>query len=258
MHMALADLEIFPVERRQQILESLRRDGKVVARDLAKELSVSIDTVRRDLNHLVQEGFIQRVHGGAMLASPPVESVLARQGRNLQEKQAAAKKAVGLIQAGQIVFIDIGTTLNEMARLVDKGLRFTVVTRNLRLALILTERTEADVVFLGGQINRMDLASCGAPMIREIASVRADLCFLGLCGIHQEAGLTTRRLEEVELFKAMIQSSGAVVGVGTREKVGTAGPFVIGPVTLLDYLAVAPGLPESEAAGFQRQGIEVI
>lgn len=252
------DLEIFPVERRQQILELLRRDGKVVARDLAKELDVSIDTVRRDLNHLVQEGFVQRVHGGAMLASPPVEPILVRQGRNLEEKQAAAKKAAGLIRPGQIVFIDIGTTLDEMARVVDRSLRFTVVTRNLRLALILAERTEADVVLLGGQINRMDLASAGAPMLREIANIRADLCFLGLCGVHLEVGLTTRRLEEVELFRAMSQSSGAVIGVGTKEKIGTAGPFVIGPVTLLDYLAVAPELSEAEAAGFRRQGIGIL
>jgi len=247
------DLEIFPVERRQQILELLKRDGKVVARDLAKELDVSIDTVRRDLNHLVQEGFVQRVHGGAMLASPPVEPILLRQGRNLEEKQAAAKKAAGLIRPGQIVFIDIGTTLDEMARVVDRGVRFTVVTRNLRLALIFAERTEAEVVLLGGQINRMDLASTGAPMLREIANIRADLCFLGLCGVHLEVGLTTRRLEEVELFRAMTQSSGAVIGVGTKEKIGTAGPFVIGSVTLLDYLAVAPELSEAEAAGFRRQ-----
>jgi len=252
------DLEIFPVERRQQILELLKRDGKVVARDLAKELDVSIDTVRRDLNHLVQEGFVQRVHGGAMLASPPVEPILLRQGRNLEEKQAAAKKAAGLIRPGQIVFIDIGTTLDEMARVVDRGVRFTVVTRNLRLALIFAERTEAEVVLLGGQINRMDLASTGAPMLREIANIRADLCFLGLCGVHLEVGLTTRRLEEVELFRAMTQSSGAVIGVGTKEKIGTAGPFVIGPVTLLDYLAVAPELSEAEAAGFRRQGIEIL
>jgi DeoR/GlpR family transcriptional regulator of sugar metabolism len=252
------DLEIFPVERRQQILELLKRDGKVVARDLAKELDVSIDTVRRDLNHLVQEGFVQRVHGGAMLASPPVEPILVRQGRNLEEKQAAAKKAAGLIRPGQIVFIDIGTTLDEMARVVDRGVRFTVVTRNLRLALIFAERTEAEVVLLGGQINRMDLASTGAPMLREIANIRADLCFLGLCGVHLEVGLTTRRLEEVELFRAMTQSSGAVIGVGTKEKIGTAGPFVIGPVTLLDYLAVAPELSEAEAAGFRRQGIEIL
>ena len=252
------DLEIFPVERRQQILELLKRDGKVVARDLAKELDVSIDTVRRDLNHLVQEGFVQRVHGGAMLASPPVEPILLRQGRNLEEKQAAAKKAAGLIRPGQIVFIDIGTTLDEMARVVDRGVRFTVVTRNLRLALIFAERTEAEVVLLGGQINRMDLASTGAPMLREIANIRADLCFLGLCGVHLEVGLTTRRLEEVELFRAMTQSSGAVIGVGTKAKIGTAGPFVIGPVTLLDYLAVAPELSEAEAAGFRRQGIEIL
>jgi len=252
------DLEVFPLERRHQMLELLRRDGKVVARDLAKELSVSIDTVRRDLNHLVQEGFVQRVHGGAILASPPVEPVLMRQGRNLEQKQAAARKALSLIRPGQIVFIDIGTTLDEMARVVDRGLRFTVVTRNLRLALLLAERTEAEVVLLGGQVNRMDLAASGATMAREIANIRADLCFLGLCGIHLEVGLTTRRLEEVELFRAIIQSSGAVVGVGTKEKVGTAGPFVIGPVTQLDYLAVAPELPEAEAAGFRRQGVTLL
>jgi DeoR/GlpR family transcriptional regulator of sugar metabolism len=256
--MPLDDLEVFPIERRHQILELLRRDGKVVARDLARDLNVSIDTVRRDLNHLVHEGFVQRVHGGAVLASPPVESVLSRQGRNIEQKQAAARKAVSLIRPGQIVFIDVGTTLDEMARIVDRGLRFTAVTRNLRVALTLAERTEAEVVLLGGQVNRLDLAASGAPMMREIGNIRADLCLLGLCGIHAEAGLTTRRLEEVELCRAMIQSSGAVVGVGTQEKIGTAGPFVIGPVTLLDYLAVAPEMPEAEAAEFRRQGIEVI
>jgi DeoR/GlpR family transcriptional regulator of sugar metabolism len=250
--------DVFPVERRRHILEALARNGKVVATELARNLDVSVDTIRRDLNLLAQEGFIQRVHGGALPAARPIESVAERQGRDVDLKQIVARKALSLIQPGQLVIFDEGTTLAEMALAVDPKLRFTVITRNLKAALILVQRTAADVIVLGGPVDRMDLSAGGPQMIREIGNYRVDIFFHGLCALHPDVGLTSRRLDEVELIRAFIQASGTVVGVGVRDKVGAAAPFVIGPATLLDYLVVAPELDAADAAEFRQKGIEVL
>jgi DeoR/GlpR family transcriptional regulator of sugar metabolism len=109
--------EIFPSQRRQKILGVLREEGNVVAAELATRLRVSIDTIRRDLNQLAQEGFIRRVHGGGLPASPALGPVLQRQFNDRDEKQVIAEKAAQLIQNASVVFMDGGTTAVESSEL---------------------------------------------------------------------------------------------------------------------------------------------
>jgi DeoR/GlpR family transcriptional regulator of sugar metabolism len=124
--------EIFPIERRQMILTLLRGEGKVVAAELANRLKVSIDTVRRDLNQLAEEGSIQRVHGGGVPASPALTPGLERQFRDHANKQTVAKKAAQLVQNGAVIFLDSGTTAVEVAAALDPEKEFTVITHSPR------------------------------------------------------------------------------------------------------------------------------
>jgi DeoR/GlpR family transcriptional regulator of sugar metabolism len=236
-------IEIFPSERRQKILELLQQEGKVVTAELTMRLKVSIDTIRRDLNQLAREGLIQRVHGGGLPASPALKPVLQRQFGEQTEKQAVAVKAAQLVQNGVVVFIDSGTTAVEVARAVDPQMEFTVITHNPRAALALLERgSRAEVILLGGRMDPHELVTVSPSTVTEIRRFRADLFFMGICSIHPALGITCRTLEDLELKRAMSEASAEVVGLATSEKLGTAAPMVLGPVSMLHYLVTdAPG-----------------
>lgn len=235
---AVPDLtEIFPSERRQRILGLLQQEGKVVTAELTRRLKVSLDTVRRDLNQLAREGLIQRVHGGGLPASPALKPVLQRQFGGQDEKQAVAVKAAQLIHNGTVAFIDSGTTAVEVARAIDLQLEFTLITHNPRAALALLERgSRAEVILLGGRIDRHELVTVSPSTVTEIRKFRADLFFMGICSIHAALGITCRTLEDLELKRAMSETSAEIVGLATSEKLGTAAPMVLGPVSMLHYL----------------------
>src|ERR1700722_6852660 len=235
---AVPDLtEVFPSERRRKILGLLQQEGKVVTAELTTRLKVSIDTIRRDLNQLAREGLIQRVHGGGLPASPALKPVLQRQFGAQDAKQEVAAKAAKLIQNGLVAFVDSGTTAVEVARAIDPQMEFTLITHSPRAALALLERgSRAEVILLGGRIDRHELVTISPSTVTEIRKFRADLFLMGICSIHPVLGITCRTLEDLEIKRAMSEASAEVAGLATAEKLGTGAPMVLGPVSMLHYL----------------------
>src|SRR5205814_8629604 len=135
-------------QRKNHILEVLRRDGQVVAKQLSAELSLSEDTIRRDLRELSREGLLQRVHGGALPSSPALADFSGRQQVVPDEKTAIGRAAAALVQPGQIVFIDGGTTAVQMARHLAPNLRATVITHSPSVAVELVPHTGIEVVMI--------------------------------------------------------------------------------------------------------------
>jgi DeoR/GlpR family transcriptional regulator of sugar metabolism len=249
--------EAFPSERRQMILGLLQQEGKVVATELTGRLKVSIDTIRRDLNQLAQEGLIMRVHGGGLPASPALKPVLQRQFSNQHKKQIIAEKAAQLIHNGSVVLMDSGTTAVEVARAVDPEREFTMITHNPRAALAIAERgSRAEVILLGGRVDYHELITISPSTVMEIHKFRADLFFMGICSIHPGLGISCRTLEDLELKRAMLEASAEVAGVATAEKLGTVAPMVLGPVSMLRYLVTdAPG---EITAAYARFGVTIL
>src|SRR3984885_8238711 len=122
-------------ERKTFILERLRRDGRVVAKDTAHELGLSEDTLRRDLREMASEGLLQRVHGGALPASPATADFAHRQSIESTAKRAVAKAAAAMVTEGQVVIVDGGTTAVQLARYLPRDLRATVVTHSPSIAV---------------------------------------------------------------------------------------------------------------------------
>jgi len=229
--------EVFPVERRQMILNVLQEEGKVIAADLANRLKVSVDTIRRDLNQLAVEGLVQRVHGGGLPASPALNPALERQFENQKSKEIIADKAAQLVQNGSVVFLDGGTTAVQVAAAIRPEKEFTVITHNPRAALVLAEKGgRAEIILLGGRIDHHDLVAMSPSTITEVRKYRASLFLLGICSIHPALGITCRTLEDLEVKRAMAEASAEVAGLATAEKLGTAGPMVLGPVSMLNHL----------------------
>src|SRR6202012_5069377 len=117
-------------QRKQKVLAILKREGQVVAKDVAEAMGVSEDTIRRDLRELAQEGRLQRVHGGALPASPAMADFAGRESITTSGKAAIGRAAAAMIRAGQVVILDGGTTAREIARHIPLDLKATIVTHS--------------------------------------------------------------------------------------------------------------------------------
>jgi DeoR/GlpR family transcriptional regulator of sugar metabolism len=251
------DARTSPEERRRFLLAKLRADGRLVAAALARELETSEDTIRRDLRELATAGLVQRVHGGALPPSPALEPFVVRRHQASDAKEALAAAAARLPRDRQVVLIDGGTTNLAVARLLPPGLRLTVVTPSPPVALALADHPGAEVILLGGRLDKAGQAVTGAGAVDAVRAVRADLCFLGVCGVDPEVGITATGYDEAELKRAMLQAAAQVVAVATADKLGTAAPFVVGPAEALAGLVTERSVPEALLAAFIACGVAV-
>ena len=181
--------------RKQQLLSRLKQDGKLVAKDLSLEMGVSEDTIRRDLRELAQEGLLQRVHGGALPSSPAVVDFAGREEIRHEGKAAIGRAAAAMIQSGQVVILDGGTTSREIARHIPRDLRATVVTRGPTIALELLHHPTIEVILIGGRLFKHSVVTVGAACLEAVGKVRPDTFFMGVTGVHPQTGLTTGDLK---------------------------------------------------------------
>jgi DeoR/GlpR family transcriptional regulator of sugar metabolism len=254
---ASSDLELFPLERRELILETLSSHGKVIAADLANSLGVSVDTIRRDLNQLVAEGLARRVHGGALPAAPFPRPVAERSAQPSPVKPELAQKAATLIQPKNVVIFDGGSTNHELIRWIPRELQFTAVTPSLPVATALCDLPLVDVIVLGGKILGRELVTTGARAVKEISDFRADICYLGVCAVHRHVGVSTFSVEELELKQALIRSAGTVAAIISAEKFGKMAPFVVGPLRILTNAFVEAGADPKEIEQLRIDGVSV-
>src|SRR5437868_13816876 len=158
-------------QRKQHILTVLQRDGQIVAKKLSQELGLSEDTIRRDLRELAQEGRLQRVHGGALPSSPAVVNLAGRQQLATYAKIAIGRKAAEMVQDGQVVILDGGTTSAQVARHLPHGLRATVVTHSPTIAVELVSHPTVEVVVIGGRLFKHSAVTVGAAAIEALGHV---------------------------------------------------------------------------------------
>lgn len=249
-------------ERKKLIVESIGRDGRVVAAELSQRFDVSEDTIRRDLRELAAEGLIHRVHGGALPIpvpkAPVVESYAARAEQAPAAKAAIAQAAAQLVRPGQVIFIDGGTTPLQVAQQLPPNLRATVVTHSLPVLSALAGRADLELIAVGGRVMGETLVTVGPTAVDAYRAIRADVCILGVAGLDVAAGLTALNHDEAAVKRAMAEHATHVVAVAASEKLGTAGPFLVLPVERLTHLVTNKQAPERALRAFQDLGLHVI
>jgi DeoR/GlpR family transcriptional regulator of sugar metabolism len=245
-------------ERRKYILEVVKREGRVVVPALSEALGVSIDTIRRDLRDLAADGQLQRVHGGALPASPAATSYVDRQRNLTPAKISIAAKAAQLVRDGMVIVMGGGITNVQTAEHLPRDLRATVITHNPPVAVALSEHPNLEVILAGGRLFQYTMVTVGAETIDTFRQVRADLCFLGVCSLHPEVGISNIHYDESQVQKAMLACSGEVIALASSEKLGTAAPFVIGPLSELNLIITDQGISEAGLQPYRAQGIEVL
>jgi DeoR/GlpR family transcriptional regulator of sugar metabolism len=245
-----------PCERQDRIWERLREHGKVIAADLAVELGVSEDSIRRDLRELAGRGLCKRVYGGALLMSRGTP-IAERRGVDLERKRALAAVAASLVSRGQILFIDAGSTNSAIAAALPDDHELTVVTNAPDVALALIGRPGFEVLTIGGRIEPKIGGAIGSTALRQIQGIRADLCFPGVCAADAETGLWTYDAEEVVLKRTMIEASGETALVATREKLLTAATHHTVPASSITHLVSERGVDPAILAAWRAAGASV-
>jgi DeoR/GlpR family transcriptional regulator of sugar metabolism len=244
-------------QRKLILLDLLRQDGKIVAKSAALRLDVSEDTIRRDLRELAGDGLLQRVHGGALPASPAMADFAARQHIAMDDKSAIGRAAALLIQPGQVVFIDGGTTSAQLVRHLPPDLRATVVTHSPSVAVDLVAHPTIEVIMLGGRLFKHSVVGVGSATVEAIRQVRADLYFMGVCSVHPEAGLSTGDFEEAGVKRALSAAAAETIVLASPEKLATASPYQVIPLDELSGLVTMDSVPEELLAPYRKRGITI-
>lgn len=230
--------------RKTLLLDRLQRDGQVSVTALAQELGLSEDTLRRDLRDLASEGKLVRVHGGAVPASPTHQPMAARAGLHHAGKAALVRAAARLIRPGMVVIVDGGTTHALLAAALPRDLTCTIVTHSPTVAASLEQNQGVEVVLLGGRLFRHSMVVMGAETAAAFGRVRADLCLLGVTGVHPGLGLTTGDSAEAGLKRVMMECAGESVVLATPDKIGRASPWQIAGLDQMATLICDGARPE--------------
>lgn len=245
-------------QRKQQILQILAEEKQVMSGDLSQRFSVSEDSIRRDLRELAAEGKLQRVHGGALPVSEAIAPIETRKNVQMASKLTIAQRAVELIQPGQVVIIDGGTTTGEMVRLLPDNLACTVVTHSPGIAVALVEKPLIEVILIGGRLFKHSVVSVGAAALESISRINADLFFMGVTGVHPRAGLTTGDYEEAGIKRALAARAAETVVMASQEKLNSASAFAIGEQGGVSTLIVDTTLDEALRQQLTLNGVEIL
>lgn len=200
-------------ERYQHILTHVEENDIVTITELMEPLEASESTIRRDLQHLENQGLLMRIHGGARkLARLNFEASMSeKQQRFHPEKVAIAKEAAKRIARNDVIYLDAGTTTIEMIPFIPFDFSVKVVTNSVKHAALLIDR-EIETIILGGSIKLATNATLGHTTIQQLQQFRFNKAFMGMNGIHSETGFTTPDPEEAVVKKiAMSQSQTAFV-----------------------------------------------
>ncbi|MFW2541787.1 DeoR/GlpR family DNA-binding transcription regulator [Primorskyibacter sp. 2E107] len=245
-------------ERHQRILSMLTANQQVSANDLAEMLSVSRETIRRDLLDLEQSGKVARVHGGAVLPEPRSEDPFRqRMGAQIRAKSEIGKKAVGLVQPGQTILIDAGSTTAIFARELAKVPGVSVITNSIDIAMTL-QGAEREVLLLGGRMAADVPATVGELTLAEIRRFHVDLCFSAPVAVHPAKGAYFYDLQEAEIAIAMAAQAQQRIILADHGKLGETSRVQSWPAAQISTLVTNRAATDDQIAALRRAEIPVL
>jgi DeoR family fructose operon transcriptional repressor len=250
---------LFAEERRRRILDRLRVSGKVTVEELSAEFGVSLPTIRTDLARLEEQGLLQRTHGGAIPPSGTLfePAYAQRQVIRHAEKQAIARAAAELVEEGETILLDAGTTTYELALALRDRQALTVVTNSIPIVLALMENRGIEVTLIGGRVQPRRLAVLGPLAVRFLAAFRVDKAFLSFNGVDVEAGFTVVDFEAAEAKERMMACARETIVLADSEKIGRAAFAHVAPVAAARRLITDEGIPPASLRALQEAGLDV-
>ncbi len=245
-------------ERLDFILQKLKTNHSVKLESLSADLNVSEDTIRRDIEFLSCKGLLLKVRGGAVPHSPNARSFKERIHVSERDKQAVAKKAFALVEPGQTILLDGGTTTYTLATMIPQNFKLTVITNNIPIAAVLMDHPHTEVILAGGRIFKNSQVTVGVETIRMLQQIRVDTCFIGICSLHHELGVSTPDYDETEVKRIMVQQANKVVAVTTQNKIGTAESYKVCDIRAVHTIITETNPAEKLFAAYKKLGIHII
>lgn len=251
---------MYAPERQQAIVERARIDGRVEVTELARELDVTTETVRRDLGVLERHGVLRRVHGGAI----PVDKLGFEPGLSdrdavmTTEKERIAKAALAQVPEEGAVLLDAGTTTARLAEILPSESELTVVTNAVPLVSTLAVQPRTTVLLLGGKVRGRTMAAVEDWTLRALAETYVDVAFIGTNGVSAERGLTTPDTGEAAVKRAMIQAARRVVVLADHSKVGNDCLARFGELSQVETIITDTGLDAELAEQLSAAGPTVV
>jgi DeoR family transcriptional regulator, glycerol-3-phosphate regulon repressor len=241
-----ADSEAALNGRQQALLDRVARDGFATIDDLATQFQVTPQTIRRDVNWMADMNFLRRYHGGASaLTSSENTAYAARQEMFLNEKRRIAKCVAAEIPDHATLFINLGTTTEEVARALRQHSGLRVITNNLNVANIMAdESSDAQVMVAGGAVRARDKGVVGEQAVDFIRMFKVDFGIIGISGIEADGTLRDFDVAEVRVAQAIIEQSRTVCLVADHSKFGRAALVRLGHLSQIDALYTDQTPPE--------------
>jgi len=234
-------------ERKALLLKKLRDDGYIQVADLAGELDLSPITIRRDLMLLEKEGICVRKRGGAVRTAQGVTVEIPydiKKNRNIEEKSRIARAALELVENGDTILMDAGSTTYNLACLLHTKERLTVVTHDLNIAVKLAANPNINLICTGGIARANVFTLQGSQVVDFIRNLNVDKSFIGADAIHSDGTISNVNIEEVPIKQAMIKAANQVILLTDSSKFGITGFAKVCDIQDVDYLITDDNAPE--------------
>lgn len=247
-------------ERRSHIIDLLNREGKVRVADLSKTFGISEVTIRNDLNELERQDLLERIHGGAVRTNKSYYrmTISERMTTHERQKRAIADHVATMINEGDTIFLNSGTTAIYISRAIRHIKNILVITNSPLAAQELSYSGECEVVLVGGSYNGPLAFTYGEDAVHQIEKYRANRFFVSCDGISAEAGIMTYNTHEVDINHQFIAHSAMVVAVADLSKIGRMSRIRVDAVECLDAIITNEGADREALEAIGERDVEII
>jgi DeoR family fructose operon transcriptional repressor len=252
---------MFAEERYEKIMEHLKKDRSIKVSILTKEFGVSIETIRRDLEFLEKEGYLKRVHGGAVLEEVNSRELTftVRETKNKKEKQEIAQKATRFVTEGQSIAIDVSTTNTEFAKaLKSKFKRLTVLTNSMIITKELSTMPDYTILFAGGVVRNEEMCTVGDYAEQFVSQFHIDTFFMSMSGISLTKGLTDYGLGEVQVKKKMLEVAQQSIVLADSSKFDVVSLLKISDFNQISRIITDSNIHQNILDKYMEYGVEII
>lgn len=250
---------MFAEERQENIAEILKNKSSIKVNELASIFNVSESTIRRDLQEMEERGLLTRTHGGAVGVKKTnfEPSFKEKEVKELNQKSMIGKTAAAMIEDGDTIILDSGTTTLEIAKNI-KAKNLTVITNSIDIAAVLSKEENIEIIVTGGTLRLTTRAMVGHIAENVLKNFRVDKAFIGANGISIEEGITTPNYTEAQVKKSMLNVANKVIVASDSTKFNQVSFSVICPIRAVTSIVTSNDLEENVIKEYEDVGVEII
>jgi DeoR family fructose operon transcriptional repressor len=248
-------------KRSRYILEKIEEKGSISIPEIASKCNVSNITVRRDLLELEEKGLLIRTHGGAVKPNIIINGLFnfeKKISRNKEKKEYICKAASELINDGDVIFIDCGSTPYYLSKFITKKNNLRVITNSLPVVSELINFPQITVILIGGEVEPERKAIYGYNAEKHIEEFHVQKAFIGADGVSIKGGLSSYDGKEAAITKKMAGSADQVILLCDSSKIEKDCMIKFAPLSIVDYLVTDKELDTALVKNYEKQKVKVI